>query len=103
MKFLPRTWIGRKITLLGALPTGTSGVLETVAANPIVGVAVGAAGTTETPLRPSGRARIDGRTYDVTSDGGFLEAGSAIRVNRIEGLRIVVEKIDPGWAGDPSS
>jgi len=103
MRFLPRTAIGRRIALVDALPTGTSGAHETVASGPAVEVAVGAVGTTETPLRPSGRARIDGRVHDVTSDGGFMPKGSAIRVNRIEGLRIVVEPFEEDPEGEKTS
>lgn len=49
-------------------------------------------GRAETALRPAGRASIGGRTYDVVSDGEFIEKGAQIRVMQVSGNRIVVNK-----------
>lgn len=49
-----------------------------------------AEGSAETTLRPAGRALINGRTYDVVTDGNFIPAGEAIRVQEVVGSRIVV-------------
>jgi membrane-bound serine protease (ClpP class) len=51
---------------------------------------LGRTGTTLSPLRPAGVADIDGVRVDVVSDGGFIAAGTAIEVTRVEGNRIVV-------------
>lgn len=50
-------------------------------------------GETFTPLRPSGMAMINGKRTDVISEGGFVEAGKAVRVVAVEGLRIVVRPV----------
>jgi len=44
-------------------------------------------------LRPAGVANIDGRRVDVLTEGGFVPAGSPIRVNRVEGARIFVSPL----------
>jgi membrane-bound serine protease (ClpP class) len=55
---------------------------------------VGQTGTAITQLRPSGKADIDGKRFDVVTRGDFLPAGSNIRVASITGTRIVVVRID---------
>lgn len=55
---------------------------------------VGRQGVTRTVLRPAGKADFDGVQLNVESDGEFIEAGSRIRVERVEGNRIVVRKQD---------
>jgi len=52
-------------------------------------------GTSISPLRPAGIAEIDGTRVDVVSDGGFIEAGAAIQVTRVDGNRIVVRQASP--------
>jgi membrane-bound serine protease (ClpP class) len=52
----------------------------------------GMTGVALTTLRPSGTALIDGTKFSVVSDGDFIEKNARIRVVRIEGYRIVVEK-----------
>lgn len=41
-------------------------------------------------LRPAGKVEIGGKLYDAVSDGAFIEEGSAIRVVRLEGSKMVV-------------
>jgi membrane-bound serine protease (ClpP class) len=55
---------------------------------------IGQTGTVITPLRPSGTISIDGRLLDVVSEGQFIGKEELVKVNRIEGIRIVVRKID---------
>ncbi|HEY8424168.1 MAG TPA: NfeD family protein [Clostridia bacterium] len=47
-------------------------------------------GKTTTPLRPSGKAVIDDKEYDVVAQGAFIEKGVEIKVVEVEGVRIVV-------------
>ena len=54
----------------------------------------GQTGTAITPLRPSGKADIDGEPYDVVTQGDFVPAGTKIRVTKIKGTKIVVGRID---------
>ena len=51
---------------------------------------LGQAGTAETDLRPSGKARIDGRKRDVLAESGLIERGTAVKVVKVEGSRVVV-------------
>ncbi|MDR2020095.1 MAG: nodulation protein NfeD [Treponema sp.] len=53
----------------------------------------GKTGVAVTTLRPSGRAEIGGEFFMVEADSFFIEAGSAIKVIRIYGNRIVVRPV----------
>lgn len=55
---------------------------------------VGKTGTTHTALRPAGIGEFDGVKLNVVSDGDFVGAQRRIRVERVEGNRIVVREID---------
>jgi membrane-bound serine protease (ClpP class) len=52
---------------------------------------LGKRGVTESVLRPSGIAQIEGIRVDVVTEGDFLESGTAIVVTRVEGNRVVVD------------
>ncbi len=54
----------------------------------------GRTGETVTPLVPSGKARIDGKVYDVISDGRLIEKGQPVFVTQAIGNRIVVKPSD---------
>jgi len=51
-------------------------------------------GTTLTPLRPSGAASIQGKRYDVLTEGNMVESGREVRVVKIDGSHIVVRELD---------
>jgi membrane-bound serine protease (ClpP class) len=53
----------------------------------------GKEGTAETLCRPAGVALIEGRRRDVVAEVNYIEAGSAVRVVRVEGARVVVREI----------
>ena len=53
---------------------------------------VGQSGMCLTTLRPAGSADFNGKKLDVVSEGEFIEKGSAVVIDRIEGLRIIVKK-----------
>lgn len=55
---------------------------------------VGLTGTAITVLRPAGTAVIDDKRYDVVTQGDYIDKDSRIRVLKVEGVRIVVEKIN---------
>lgn len=48
---------------------------------------------TKTGLRPGGNIEIDGQLIDVTSTGGFVEAGTTVRVLEVHGAMITVEPV----------
>ncbi len=54
---------------------------------------VGMPGVAESDLRPSGKALLEGRLFDVITEGDYVEAGRAIEVLRIEGNRIIVRRL----------
>ncbi|MBR4235676.1 MAG: hypothetical protein IKR85_06400 [Clostridia bacterium] len=51
-------------------------------------------GTAATKLNPVGEAEIDGRSYSVLSESGFVMKGDRVKVVRTEGKRIYVRKVD---------
>lgn len=53
---------------------------------------LGESGTALTKLRPAGRATIGNRRFEVTTRGGYIEAGEAIEVCEVHGNRVVVRK-----------
>ena len=55
---------------------------------------IGKLGTTHTALRPAGIAEFDGVKLNVVSDGDFVGAQRPVRVERVEGNRIVVRETD---------
>ena len=60
---------------------------------------VGKVGQTRTALRPAGIAEFDGVKLNVVSDGDFVNAQRHVRVERVEGNRIVVR--ETGADGQP--
>ncbi|NRA96380.1 MAG: hypothetical protein HRU14_09245 [Planctomycetes bacterium] len=55
-----------------------------------VQVVVGARGTAETDLRPSGHAVFPQGSIDVVSEGDWIRQGSLIEVSAVDGVRVVV-------------
>jgi membrane-bound serine protease (ClpP class) len=53
---------------------------------------LGKTGKALTTLRPAGTALIDGERVDVVTDGEYLPNDTEIKVVKVEGARIVVEK-----------
>ena len=51
---------------------------------------VGKSGTSLTELRPVGTAEIAGERVVVTTDGEFVQKGTALTVVRADGMRVVV-------------
>ena len=56
-------------------------------------VFLGREGQTTTVLRPTGIAEFDGVRLNVVSEGEFIPSGTAVRVVRIEGSRILVRPV----------
>jgi len=53
---------------------------------------LGAIGTANTTLRPAGVVRFGEKFVDVVSDGGYISAGTRVKVIAVEGNRIVVKE-----------
>ncbi len=71
-------------------PSDREGAADDVASD--MAVAVGDTGRADSALRPAGRARFGRQMLDVMTDGDFVDAGTAIRITRISGRRVFVEK-----------
>ena len=56
-------------------------------------VFLGREGQTTTVLRPTGMAEFDGVKLNVVSEGEFIQAGTAVRIVRIEGSRVLVRPV----------
>jgi membrane-bound serine protease (ClpP class) len=80
---LPRTRAGKAMVLTDAHTTRAADNLGLL----------GAEGETVTQLRPAGSARLAGKLVDVVADGIFVEAGTRVRVTRVEGARVLVEPL----------
>ncbi|MHC5004800.1 MAG: NfeD family protein, partial [Planctomycetota bacterium] len=65
------------------------GILEAMAAAPRPALEPGVVGVAATALRPAGRGEFGGKLWDVKSVGGFIEAGSPIRI--VTAGRFVIE------------
>lgn len=55
----------------------------------------GETGTATTDLRPAGQADINDTLVDVVAEFGYIEAGTAVRVTKVESFRIVVDRVAP--------
>lgn len=56
-------------------------------------VMLGKEGTTLTVLRPVGMAEFDGVRLDVSSEGDFIQAGTRVRINSVEGGKVIVRPV----------
>ncbi len=86
LRMLPRLPFGRRLVLdveMGAAQGYTSPPESDR-------LQLGRTGSARSPLRPAGVADIDGSRVDVVSDGGFVDAGAAVEVTRVDGNRVVV-------------
>lgn len=52
----------------------------------------GAEGVAMATLRPSGKVEIENEIYDAITSGGYIEKGEPIRVERLDGSVVVVNK-----------
>ena len=54
---------------------------------------VGKEGLALTTLAPTGKIRLDDKTYVAQTEDGFLEKGHAVKVVRIETFKLIVTRI----------
>lgn len=54
---------------------------------------VGLEGVAVTVLRPAGRIEVDGKRIDVVTQGEFIEINSPVKIIKVEGSKVVVQKI----------
>ena len=53
---------------------------------------IGKEGIAVTPLRPAGICDFDGVRLNVVSEGDYITEGTPVRIEKIEGIRIVARK-----------
>jgi len=92
LRFLPKTKIGRQLVLDTGLTAKQGFTSEPLSDHKLVGKT----GLAMSGLRPAGIAEINGKRVDVVSDGGYIEAGQPIKVDHVDGNRIVVIEILQG-------
>lgn len=92
VKILPNTPLGRRMFLPPA--PDASGTATPQASE--LSALVGKTGLTETPLRPSGVVRIEGRRYDALAEHDMIETGRTIRVVRAGGTEVIVVPVENG-------
>lgn len=86
MKFLPRSPIGRLLTLSKSTADYKAPPEHLQALDGHQGVAL-------TDLRPGGFARFDGKRTDVVAEGNWISEGTRVQVIQVEGSRVVVREI----------
>jgi membrane-bound serine protease (ClpP class) len=98
LRFLPKTRLGRQLVLETGLTAEQGFTSEPLSDHALVGKT----GLALSDLRPAGIADIDGKRVDVVSNGGYIEAGQPIKVDHVDGNRIVVIETTEGitHAGD---
>ncbi|MCX7703780.1 MAG: hypothetical protein N2234_06750 [Planctomycetota bacterium] len=89
LKILPKTSIGKAILLEG--PSSH----EEVATQPEIELRklAGKQGTATSQLRPAGIAEIEGKRYQVISEGMIIDEGTKIEVIDVSGNRIMVRAV----------
>lgn len=86
-KYLPRTKFYDRLILAQEQDANAGWVVQTDAEE----ASVGMTGTAASNLRPAGRGRFMGKTYDVVSRAEFINKGDPIVIIRVEGNRYVVD------------
>ena len=89
LRYLPKTKFGRQLVLETDLSAATGYTSERLSEHELVGKE----GVASSTLRPSGVADIEGKRIDVVSDGEFIDPGERIRVDHVDGNRVVVRRI----------
>ena len=86
IKYFPRTAMGKRLTLSKDGKPFRSSPEE-------FQNLVDKEGVSQSPLRPSGIALVDGRRIDVVAEGDWISAGARIRVVAVEGNRVIVRPV----------
>jgi membrane-bound serine protease (ClpP class) len=90
IKLYPSTAVGKKVML--ARPEFDPAAGYEARARTLAELA-GKQGVALSLLRPTGICEIDGRRIDCVAESGLIEAGAAIEVAQVSGLKVTVRKI----------
>jgi membrane-bound serine protease (ClpP class) len=88
-KLFPRSPLGRALILSSTQQASEGYTVQTAEDRAL---AVGRRGLSASMLRPAGRGRFDGVTYDVVTQGEFIEPDRPIEIIEAEGNRYVVRE-----------
>ncbi|RBP45495.1 NfeD family protein [Garciella nitratireducens] len=89
IKFVPKNKFFSRITLSTSLNTENGYISSDIFKDYI-----GKIGITLTPLRPSGSIEVDGIKLDVVSDNRYIGKNQKVKIIKIEGNRIIVQKLN---------
>jgi membrane-bound serine protease (ClpP class) len=89
-KYLHRLPVAGKLVLP---PVQVGSAPQLPAESPLRRIQPGDVGVVESRCRPAGKVRFGDQLLDVESEGGIIEAGSQVRVLRLEGATVFVEQI----------
>lgn len=84
LKFLPRSWVAKRMFL------NTSGKGYSSHEKHYDDL-LGKSGEVFSDLRPVGVAVIEGKKYEVYAQAGFVEKGQTVEVVKVEGSNIIVK------------
>lgn len=59
----------------------------------LISLNVGDMGITRSALRPSGTAEFGNKNFEVRTTGSFLEAGTRVKIVRIQSSQVIVEPL----------
>jgi membrane-bound serine protease (ClpP class) len=97
-RWFPETSLGRRV--LPPVPDGED-VLPGLDRRRLAQDLVGQSGRTVSELLPWGRAEFAGRVVDAVSEGGPLEAGTAVTAVGTQGMAVVVRPVEQARPVEP--
>lgn len=92
-KFLPNIPGANRLLLTPPSDKGEAATATSLPGMEQAASLLGAIGTTNTALRPSGVVRFGEQFVDVVSEGDYIPPGSRVQVVEVEGTRIVVKEV----------
>lgn len=88
-KYLPKSPVLKRLILSTEITSEEGGMPTDLKRTELVG----RYGVAMTPLRPSGKIELDGRTLDVVTEGDSVDKGAAVQVVKVDGPSIVVAPV----------
>lgn len=88
-RILPYTAEGKWVIMSHTLVTAKGSHSETAHHQALIGQE----GITESKLRPAGIAIVGSERLDVVTEGDYLDENTRIRIQRVDGNRIVVTRV----------
>lgn len=85
LRILPNTRLGKRMFLHSAVSASTQPPVADISI-------VGKTGEAATVLAPSGFVVVDGRKLEAFSQSGYIESGTAVRVDAVDNFRVIVSK-----------